>query len=237
MPTSTEVSNSALHTHFAEVKQQIQHAAQAANRNPDSIALLAVSKTKPASAIAELYRAGQRQFGENYLQEAIDKISELSDLKDITWHFIGPLQSNKTKDVAQHFDWVHSIDREKLVRRLNNQRPSDLKPLNILIQVNIDDEASKAGVSLEEINALAASIVSSERLQLRGIMAIPNPEASAEEQEQSFKKLENAYRELQTQYADVDTLSLGMSNDLALAIRYGSTMVRIGTALFGARNK
>lgn len=237
MPTSTEISHSALHTHFAEVKQQIKHAAEAANRSIDSIALLAVSKTKPASAIAELYGAGQRQFGENYVQEALDKITELHELTDIIWHFIGPLQSNKTKDVAENFDWVHSIDREKLVRRLNDQRPAKRGPLNILIQVNIDNEASKAGVGLQDINALAASIASADRLQLRGIMAIPNPEATAKEQEHSFQQLQKAYRQLQEQHSEVDTLSLGMSNDLELAIKYGSTMVRVGTALFGARNK
>lgn len=237
MPTSTEVIHSELHKHFTEVKQQIQQAAEAANRSSDSIALLAVSKTKPASAIAELYRAGQRQFGENYVQEAIDKIAQLQEFPEIIWHFIGPLQSNKTKDVANHFDWVHSIDREKLVRRLNNQRSDTLAPLNILIQVNIDDEESKAGVSLEEIEALAATIASSERLQLRGIMAIPNPQANAEQQVESFKKLQRAYTHLQATYPTIDTLSLGMSNDLATAIKYGSTMVRIGTALFGAREK
>ncbi|RUO19989.1 YggS family pyridoxal phosphate-dependent enzyme [Aliidiomarina iranensis] len=237
MPRSTELSSSALHAHFATVMQQIQDAAKAANRDPDSIALLAVSKTKPASAIAELYRAGQRQFGENYVQEAIEKIQELQAHDDIVWHFIGPLQSNKTKDVAEHFAWVHSIDREKLVRRLANQRPKTLGPLNVLIQVNIDDEASKAGVNLTEIPELAASIASAEQLKLRGIMAIPNPDASAEQQKQSFAELQKAYKELQEQHPDVDTLSLGMSNDLQLAIAHGSTMVRIGTALFGAREK
>lgn len=237
MPTSTEVSESALHTRFAQVMQQIQEAAHAANRNDDSIALLAVSKTKPASAIAQLYQAGQRQFGENYVQEAIEKITELRDLNDITWHFIGPLQSNKTKDVAQHFDWVQSIDREKLVKRLNNQRPTDMRPLNILIQVNIDDEASKTGVSLNEIDGLAKSIANSERLQLRGIMAIPNPDASVAEQAKSYQQLHEAYLALKAQYPEVDTLSLGMSSDLHEAIASGSNMVRVGTALFGARTK
>ena len=220
---------------YCTVIAQIQRAAVAAQRNPNTISLLAVSKTKPMSAITELYAAGQRHFGENYVQEGVKKIQQLSHLTDVIWHFIGPLQSNKSKDVAEHFSWIHSIDRDKLIRRLNEQRPANMPPLQCLIQVNIDDETSKAGVQLAEVSKLAEYINEADNLTLRGIMAIPEAKATPEEKAASFQLLNNAMRELQANYASVDTLSLGMSDDLNAAIAHGSTMVRIGTALFGKR--
>lgn len=225
----------AIAMNLTRVRQQILDAAKNANRTPESIALLTVSKTKPASAIRSAYAAGQRLFAENYVQEGIGKISECQDLEGIQWHFIGPIQSNKTKDIASHFDWVHSIDREKIARRLNDQRSSRQAPLQVLIQVNIDDEASKAGITLREINTLATFIRNCPHLQLRGLMAIPRAESSEKEQASSFSALQQAFLELQQGDPKIDTLSLGMSGDLASAIKYGSTMVRIGTAIFGAR--
>lgn len=218
-----------------KVTQQISQAAAAAQRDVNTIALLAVSKTKPAAAIAQLYTLGVRSFGENYVQEGVAKIAELSHLSDIEWHFIGPLQANKSKDVAENFDWIHSIDREKLVQRLNNQRPSTMPPLNCLIQVNIDDESSKAGVALSAVAPLAAAINAAPQLCLRGLMAIPDPNRNAAEKSLSYQRLAQACQQLQAQYPSADTLSLGMSDDLALAVAHGSTMVRIGTALFGKR--
>ncbi|WP_194757208.1 YggS family pyridoxal phosphate-dependent enzyme [Aliidiomarina indica] len=224
-------------THLTQVRQQIAEAAARTNRTPESIALLAVSKTKPVSDIRAAYEYGQRLFGENYVQEGVEKIQQCQDLPDIQWHFIGPIQSNKTKDIAAHFAWVHSIDREKIARRLNDQRPSHMDPLQILIQVNIDDEASKAGVSLQDVPQLAEFIADCPNLRLRGLMAIPQANSSEEEQIKSFSALEAAFLELQQGDPNVDTLSLGMSNDLSLAIRFGSTMVRVGTAIFGTRER
>lgn len=200
------------------------------------VALLAVSKTKPSTLIREAYQAGQRQFGESYVQEAVDKIAELSDLSDIEWHFIGPIQSNKSAQVAAHFDWVQSVDRIKIARRLNDQRPSERAKLNVLIQVNIDDEQSKSGCSLSELDALAQYIATSDNLVLRGVMAIPKKSDSLNEQQHSFAKLQTCFNQLKSQYDSIDTLSMGMSNDVEAAISQGSTMVRIGTDIFGPRN-
>ncbi|TRW47946.1 YggS family pyridoxal phosphate-dependent enzyme [Aliidiomarina halalkaliphila] len=227
----------AIAMNLTQVRQQITDAAQEANRTPESIALLAVSKTKPVSAIRAAYAAGQRLFAENYVQEGVNKIHECQDLDGIQWHFVGPIQSNKTKDIAEHFDWVHSIDREKIARRLNEQRLPRQAPLQVLIQVNIDDEASKAGITLHQIDTLASFIRSCPHLQLRGLMAIPRANSSENEQASSFSALQHAFLELQQGDPKVDTLSLGMSGDLASAIKYGSTMVRIGTAIFGARER
>ncbi|RUO55243.1 YggS family pyridoxal phosphate-dependent enzyme [Pseudidiomarina homiensis] len=218
-----------------EVRSQIENACQQCNRSPDSVQLLAVSKTKPASAIRALYQAGQRSFGENYLQEALSKQQELKDLEALDWHFIGPIQSNKTRDIAAHFAWVQSIDRVKIARRLNEQRPNSLPPLQVLIQVNIDDEASKSGVAPDEVAHLAASIAQFPQLTLRGLMTIPAATTSAKAASESLSAMQSLYSELASQYPTVDTLSMGMSNDLAPAIAAGSTMVRVGTALFGAR--
>ncbi|RUO62915.1 hypothetical protein SAMN06297229_2422 [Pseudidiomarina planktonica] len=220
---------------IARIQQQLQQAAATAKRNPNSVRLIAVSKTKPTALIEQAYQAGQRDFGENYVQEGVDKIQQLSGLTDICWHFIGPLQSNKTKDVAAHFDWVQSIDRLKIARRLSDQRSPDLPPLQVLIQVNIDDETTKSGVSEAELMPLAEAINALPNIELRGLMAIPAPGA-ASGQTTSFATMHGLFLKLQAQYKQVDTLSMGMSDDVVAAIEHGSTMVRIGTAIFGARS-
>ncbi|PTB85159.1 YggS family pyridoxal phosphate-dependent enzyme [Pseudidiomarina aestuarii] len=218
-----------------EVRKQISAAASAAQREASDITLIAVSKTKPITAIEDAYAAGQRHFGENYVQEAVDKAAELKQFDDIVWHFIGPLQSNKTAAVAETADWVHSVDREKIARRLAQQRPATKPPLNVLIQVNIDAEDTKSGVAPDAVNELAAFIAQQPELQLRGLMAIPAAAASSAARKTSFQAMQGLYSQLQTQYPTVDTLSMGMSDDLDLAILHGATMVRIGTAIFGAR--
>ena len=220
---------------LADMNARTAAACRAANRLPHEVNVLAVSKTMPSADIRAAYLAGQRLFGENYVQEGIDKIAELADLDDISWHFIGPAQSNKTKDIAEHFAWMHSLDRLKIARRLDQQRPSPLPPLQVLIQVNIDQESSKSGIALAQLEEFAAEISTFERLNLRGLMAIPQAHAMAGQQHDSFARLATAYRQLQTTYPQVDTLSLGMSGDLDTAIAHGSTMVRIGTAIFGKR--
>ena len=214
------------------VNQQITDACQAADRAPNSVNLLAVSKTKPCSDIELAYAQGQKHFGENYLQESVEKVQTLRHLNDIVWHFIGPIQSNKTKAIAEHFSWVHSVDREKIITRLNEQRGSQDTPLNICLQVNISQESSKSGVDISAIKALAEKVDSCDNLILRGIMAIPQKHAPAE----TYQAMHSLFASLKQQYSSVDTLSMGMSNDLNLAIANGSTMVRIGTAIFGARN-
>lgn len=217
---------------IAKVAGRIRDAAQAAGRNEHAVGLLAVSKTKPVSALREAYASGQRDFGENYLQEALDKQSELGDL-DITWHFIGPIQSNKTKAIAAHFDWVHSVDRLKIAERLSAQRPEGLPPLNICLQVNISGEATKSGCLPAELPGLASAIQALPGLRLRGLMAIPEPQDDPARQREPFAQL----RELQASLnLPLDTLSMGMSHDLEAAIAEGATWVRIGTALFGARD-
>ncbi|MEX1220959.1 MAG: YggS family pyridoxal phosphate-dependent enzyme [Idiomarina sp.] len=220
---------------IARIQQQLQQAATTAKRNPHSVRLIAVSKTKPTALIEQAYQAGQRDFGENYVQEGVDKVQQLAELTDICWHFIGPLQSNKTKDVAAHFDWVQSIDRLKIARRLSDQRSPELPPLQVLIQVNIDDETTKSGVSEAELMPLAEAIDALPNLELRGLMAIPAPAANSG-QPTSFAAMHGLFLKLQAQYKQVDTLSMGMSDDMVAAIEHGSTMVRIGTAIFGARS-
>jgi pyridoxal phosphate enzyme (YggS family) len=216
---------------IAKVGARIREAAQASNRDPSAIGLLAVSKTQPADAVRAAFVAGQRDFGENYLQEALDKQQLLQDLP-LTWHFIGPIQSNKTRAIAERFDWVHSVDRLKIAQRLSEQRPADLPPLNVCLQVNISDEASKSGCDPQEIGGLARAIAALPRLRLRGLMAIPRPSDSPEQQRAVFAAL----RELQQGLGlDLDTLSMGMSADLEAAVAEGSTWLRIGTAIFGAR--
>lgn len=217
---------------IAKVGVRIREAAQASQRDCASIGLLAVSKTKPAAAIRQAYAAGVQNFGENYLQEALDKQSELHDL-EVAWHFIGPIQSNKTKPIAEHFDWVHSVDRLKIAERLSAQRPAHLPPLNICLQVNVSGEASKSGCSPDQLSALAHAVSQLPNLKLRGLMAIPEPTDDPGEQRAAFARL----RELQQQLnLSLDTLSMGMSHDLEAAIAEGATWVRIGTALFGARD-
>ena len=218
-----------------KVHQRIAEACSACERSSEDVRLLAVSKTKPDTDVRAAYAAGQRDFGENYVQEGVDKVLALQDLDDICWHFIGPLQSNKSKDVAENFAWMHSLDRLKIARRLDQQRGHLQPPLQVLVQVNIDDEDSKAGIALNEVAHFAAALEELPRLQLRGLMAIPQADASAEQQAQSFSLLQQAFSALQASHPQVDTLSLGMSNDLDAAIQHGSTMVRIGTDIFGKR--
>jgi len=223
---------------LAQVRDKISAAATRCGRASEEITLLAVSKTKPASAIAEAMAAGQRAFGENYVQEGVDKIRYFQDLGNtgLEWHFIGPLQSNKSRLVAEHFDWCHTLDRLRIATRLNDQRPEELPSLNVLIQVNISDENSKSGISLSELDALAAEVAALPRLTLRGLMAIPAPESSYERQFAVAQQMAVAFEALKARYESVDTLSLGMSDDMEAAIAAGSTMVRIGTAIFGARD-
>ena len=223
---------------LAQVRDKISAAATRCGRASEEITLLAVSKTKPASALAEAITAGQRAFGENYVQEGVDKICHFRDQgqDDLQWHFIGPLQSNKSRLVAEHFDWCHTIDRLKIAARLNDQRPAEMAPLNVLIQINISDENSKSGIALSELDALAAEVAALPHLTLRGLMAIPAPESSYERQFAVARQMAVAFEALKARHTTVDTLSLGMSDDMEAAIAAGSTMVRIGTAIFGARD-
>ncbi len=223
---------------LAQVRDKISAAAARCGRSPQEVTLLAVSKTKPASAIEEAIAAGQRAFGENYVQEGVEKVNYFREAghRDLQWHFIGPLQSNKSRQVAEHFDWCHTIDRLRIASRLSEQRPDDLPPLNVLIQVNISDEESKSGIDPQEVDALAAQIAELPGLRLRGLMAIPAPESDYERQFAVAHQMALAFARLQQRYATVDTLSLGMSDDMEAAVAAGSTMVRIGTAIFGARD-
>ena len=214
------------------VSQRIRAAADAVQRDASSIHLLAVSKTKPAQAVREAYAAGLHDFGENYLQEALGKQADLTDLP-LSWHFIGPIQSNKTRAIAENFAWVHSVDRLKIAQRLSEQRPADLPPLNICIQVNVSGEASKSGCTPADLPALATAISALPRLKLRGLMAIPEPTEDRAEQDAAFATVRDLQASLNLQ---LDTLSMGMSHDLESAIAQGATWVRIGTALFGARD-
>ena len=222
---------------LAKVTARIQEAARTVGRDPQGVRLIAVSKTQPASAIKLAYACGQRDFGENYLQEAMEKQAELAGVPDLIWHFIGPIQSNKTRAIAENFAWTHSIDREKIAQRLNAQRPDNLAPLQVCLQVNVDDESTKSGVSLAELPALAKAVNAMPRLQLRGLMAIPAATNNAEQQHHAFATLRNALMDLKAQGYQVDTLSMGMSGDLEAAIAEGATMVRVGTDIFGARPK
>lgn len=217
-------------------RAEIVQATASAHRPPNSVKLLAVSKTKPVSDIMAAYEAGQRCFGENYVQEGVDKVQQLASLTDIEWHMIGPIQSNKTKVVAEHFNWVQSVDREKIARRLNDQRPEHLPPLNVCIQLNIDDEASKAGVSIDALDGLVNFIDTQPRLQLRGFMAIPKANPTVEQQTKTLHTLAELFVQYRTSLSNFDTLSVGMSSDMHQAIKYGSTMVRVGTAIFGKRD-
>ena len=229
-----------------KVRERIQLAALAAKREPEEIELLAVSKTFPASAVEEAMHAGQSAFGENYVQEAVEKIARLAKLRPwLTWHFIGPLQSNKTKEVAQHFDWVHSVDRLKIAERLSVQRGEfpELPPLMVCVQLNVSEENSKSGVSLAEVEDLCNAISALPNLVLRGLMAIPAPTLDIQQQRQAFAVVQDCFKRIQAThstelgYQFFDTLSMGMSDDLEAAIHEGSTMVRVGTAIFGKRDK
>jgi pyridoxal phosphate enzyme (YggS family) len=206
-----------------------------AHRPSNAVKLLAVSKTKPVSDIVHAYDAGQRLFGENYVQEGVEKIQALQTLDDIEWHYIGPLQSNKTRLVAEHFTWVHALDRLKIAQRLNSQISTD-KTLNVCIQVNIDDDQNKAGISADQLNDFAKAISELPNLSLRGLMTIPKANQSQAQQTASFAHMSLLFNDLKKQYSSIDTLSMGMSGDIQNAINNGSTMVRVGTAIFGARS-
>ncbi|EAR55569.1 Predicted enzyme with a TIM-barrel fold [Photobacterium sp. SKA34] len=224
---------------IAKVINQITLVTEKCGRAADSVQLLAVSKTKPVEAIEEAIAAGQYAFGENYVQEGVDKVNHFSGHPEnnlLVWHFIGPIQSNKTRLVAEHFDWVHSIDRIKTAKRLNDQRPTSMAPLQVLLQVNSSAEATKSGITLAEVPALAAEIAAMPNIELRGLMSIPQPATDYDSQFATFKALADTLEQLKLTYPNVDTLSMGMSGDMEAAIAAGSTIVRIGTAIFGARD-
>ncbi|MFI8417935.1 YggS family pyridoxal phosphate-dependent enzyme [Serratia sp. NPDC078593] len=230
---------STIQQNLQDVRSRIDAAAKNCARAPEEVSLLAVSKTKPVAAIAEAIAAGQRAFGENYVQEGVDKIQYFSSQPEgagLEWHFIGPLQSNKSRLVAENFAWCHTVDRVRIAQRLNDQRPSVLPPLNVLIQINISDEQSKSGIVLAELPPLAQALAAMPQLTLRGLMAIPAPESDYQRQLAVFQQMSDAFHALQQDYPQVDTLSMGMTDDMAAAIAAGSTLVRIGTAIFGARN-
>jgi len=219
--------------------QQVQHRISVAERlygrKTGSVTLLAISKGKSVDEIKAAYDAGQRRFGESYIQEALTKIQPLSS-HDIEWHFIGPIQSNKTRHIARYFRWVHSVDRVKIAKRLNDQRPPTAPPLNICLQINISNEATKAGVDYDDLAMLAQEIKSFERLRLRGLMAIPAPAENIQQQRHMYMKVRQAQQELIAAGWKLDTLSMGMSGDMEAAIAEGATIVRIGTAIFGERD-
>jgi len=221
-------------TNLHGVLMRIQQAAQACGREPSAIRLLAVSKTQPVAAIRAALASGQRHFGENYLQEALDKISALADA-DLVWHYIGAIQSNKTRPLAEHFAWVETLASAKHAQRLHDQRPAHLPPLNVCVQVNISAETQKAGISLAELPDLLALVARLPRLRLRGLMAIPAPADTSAAQRLPLRALAVAYQALQAQGYALDTLSMGMSDDLEAAVAEGSTQLRIGTAIFGQR--
>ena len=225
-----------LQARLLAVRTRIVSASTAAGRAPDSVRLVAVSKTFSTDAVREAAAIGQRDFGENYVQEAVEKLRNTVDLP-LVWHFIGPIQSNKTVLLAEHFDWVHTIDREKIARRLSEQRPEGRAPLNVCIQVNISGESSKSGVASTDVTALARIITSLPRLRLRGLMAIPENTDDPDLQRQAFARLRTILESLQRDGMVLDTLSMGMSADLEAAIAEGATMVRVGTAIFGERNR
>ena len=222
---------------LAAVQQRIALAAQLASRDPRSVTLLAVSKTFPAEDVRAAHAAGQHAFGENYVQEALTKIETLADLRaSLEWHFIGPLQSNKTRPVAENFDWVHSVDRLKIAQRLAEQRPAHLPPLNVCLQVNVSGEASKAGVSPAEAAEVAHAIAALPQLRLRGLMSIPEPAGTIDAQRLPHRQLRELFEQLRADGLELDTLSMGMSSDLEAAVLEGATIVRVGTAIFGARD-
>lgn len=225
-----------LQTRWKDVADRLARACAQAGRPEGSVQLLAVSKMQSGAAVREAAMLGQRAFGENYVQEALDKIAELADLRPgLEWHLIGPLQSNKTRLVAEAFDWVHSVDRLKIAQRLSEQRPDALPPLNVCLQVNISGEASKSGVAPEELSAMARSVAGLPRLRLRGLMSIPEPVEGFEAQRTPHRALRALFEQLRAEGLALDTLSMGMSDDLEAAIAEGSTLVRVGTAIFGPR--
>lgn len=238
----TNIDHAELIQNWQQVSEQVTQACTQASqqtgaKSASEVTLLAVSKTKSAAMIATLAKQGQREFGENYLQEAIDKITTLRadpEVTDIVWHYIGSIQRNKTRDISEHFDWVQTLEREIIAKRLNNQRPDEMAPLNVLIQLNIDDEDSKSGCLPAQLPELIASIKGYDRLQLRGLMIIP-----AKADTDAFARTQQLFEDIKKEHPELtawDTLSMGMSSDMTEAIANGSTMVRVGTAIFGARD-
>jgi len=238
MPDASTMTMSDVATRLEAVRHRIAALEARYGREAGAVRLLAVSKTKPAEEVAQAYAAGQRAFGENQLQDALTKLDHpaLAGL-ELAWHFIGPLQSNKTRTVAERFDWVHSLDRLKVARRLDEQRPRSRPPLDVCIQVNLSGEASKAGIEPGELGAFAGALRAYRRLRLRGLMTLPAPAADLERQREPFGRLRELLGELAAAGHEVDTLSMGMSDDLEAAIAEGATWVRIGTAIFGARER
>lgn len=232
-----DIDNQNLVNNWQQVSKQLTDACDHVGRKSESVVLLAVSKTKPADMIATLAKQGQSHFGENYLQEAIEKITMLKEQPEydgIFWHYIGSIQRNKTRDIAEHFDWVQTVERDIIAKRLNDQRPAEMSPLNVLIQLNIDNEESKSGCLPEQLPELIATIKGYERLQLRGLMIIP-----AKADTNAFARTKQLFEEIKQSYPELsgwDTLSMGMSGDMTEAIASGSTMVRVGTAIFGKRD-
>jgi pyridoxal phosphate enzyme (YggS family) len=224
----------AILSNLQATREAIVRATQAAHRGVADVRLLAVSKTFPATAVREAYGAGQKAFGENYLQEALDKMTFLRDLP-LEWHFIGPIQSNKTRAIAEHFDWVHSVDRLKVAERLSAQRPPQLPPLNVCLQINVSGEESKCGVAPEEVEQLAQAMARLPHLRLRGLMAIPAAATVEAEQRLPFSRMRAIFEKLNSLGLGLDTLSMGMSQDFAAAILEGATIVRVGSAIFGRR--
>ena len=225
---------------LAAVRERIAAAERRFDRPPGSVALVAVAKTKPAALIREAWEAGQRRFGENFVQEAVAKVDELSTLAGpggIEWHFVGALQTNKSRTVAERFDWVHTVDRVRIARRLSDQRPAWLAPLNVCLQVNVSGEGSKSGVDVSEAAALASAVAELPRLRLRGLMTIPRPCTGLDEQRGALRPLVEAYERLRGDGHPLDTLSMGMTDDLEAAVAEGSTLVRVGTAVFGPRGR
>jgi PLP dependent protein len=221
---------------IAKLLQRVRLSVEKSQKAESDIILLAVSKTRPADEIRSAYECGLRQFGESYLQEAVEKIAALSDLP-LTWHFIGPIQSNKTRPIAEHFQWVHSIDRAKIARRLNDQRPEGAPPLQVCLQVNISGEQSKSGAEEQDLPALANLVEELPNLKLRGLMAIPEATNDEAKQRAAFANLRQIFEDLQQSHPGLDTLSMGMSGDLEAAIAEGSTLIRVGTAIFGPRQR
>lgn len=235
MATQTQTPDT-IRERLDTVRNRIRVAAERCGRKPDDIRLLAVSKAKPAADVAALAELGQRAFGENYLQEALEKIRAVPGRESLEWHFIGPIQSNKTRAVAEHFDWVQTVDRQKIARRLNDQRPEGLEPLQVCIQINISGEPQKAGVMPEDARKLADTIATFPKLRLRGLMCLPAPARDETAAREPFRRMQVLASELREAGHELDTLSMGMSGDLEAAVLEGSTLVRVGSALFGPRD-
>ena len=227
---------STLEQRYQTVRAHISSACEQAHRSSEAVKLLAVSKTKPAQMVETLYQLGQRSFGENYLQDAVEKINNLAHLADLEWHFIGPIQSNKTRVIAEHFQWVETLDREKIAQRLNDQRPATAQALNVLIQVNISREEQKSGIAPEYVEKLAVFIEQLPQLSLRGLMCIPEATKDESRLAAQFDEMQQLLRHLANNHPQCTVLSMGMSNDLALAVKHGSSQVRIGTDIFGSRD-